>query len=138
MSDDMTFCYNYKCINKSCDRHPTHIQQPEFPHSFSLFEDCGYWETEELLNKSAWLDKQLEQLRETGCAPKKVDNGMIKGTELEDLVGDISIAKNNLDILLYVSDRDEMIAEGYVKEKLYKAKFTIERLLDTVGVDDDD
>ena len=134
----MTFCYNYKCINKSCDRHPTHIQQPEFPHSFSLFEDCGYWETEELLNKSAWLDKQLEQLRETGCAPKKVDNGMIKGTELEDLVDNLTVAKKYIEAVLYVSDRDRMIAEGYAVEKLNTAKYLIDYILKKFGDDEDE
>lgn len=44
MSDDITFCFNDKCKNKKCMRHPDNIIQKWHDHSFALFEDCKYWD----------------------------------------------------------------------------------------------
>ena len=44
MSDDITFCFNDKCKNKKCMRHPDNTIQKWHDHSFALFEDCKYWD----------------------------------------------------------------------------------------------
>lgn len=43
MSDDITFCFNDKCKNKECFRHPSNITQLWRDHSFANFEECEHW-----------------------------------------------------------------------------------------------
>lgn len=47
MSDDITFCYNTKCKNKKCERHPVNILIPYREHSFAFFKECEYWNVPE-------------------------------------------------------------------------------------------
>ena len=36
-NDDITFCAS-ECDNTKCRRHPTHIREPQYPHSFAYFK----------------------------------------------------------------------------------------------------
>jgi hypothetical protein len=38
MMQDYSFCAS-ECDNKECFRHPSNIEQPRFPHSFSEFKN---------------------------------------------------------------------------------------------------
>lgn len=40
-SEDITFCFNYKCNIKKCIRNPKRIKLP-IPHSFAYLEDTEY------------------------------------------------------------------------------------------------
>lgn len=57
---------------------------------------------------------------------------MIDGKELENLVGELKVVKATIDALLYVSERDGMIAEGYVYEKLELAHSGIGYLMNKI------
>ena len=56
MSDDITFCYNTSCKNKTCIRHAANIKIPYRPHSFWFFYDCEYWDQPKLYYTTAQED----------------------------------------------------------------------------------
>ena len=39
--DDITFCGN-KCSEDGCFRHPSHIKNPQYPQTYSLFYGTDY------------------------------------------------------------------------------------------------
>lgn len=56
VSDDITFCANKECKDKSCYRNPKHIMHDDIPHSFAMFTECEKWD-----DKGAeWLTKQMD------------------------------------------------------------------------------
>ena len=48
MSEDITYCYNSKCKNTECKRHPSNIKVHYIPHSFGFFKDCEHWDLPEV------------------------------------------------------------------------------------------
>ena len=44
MSEDKTYCYNFKCKNKKCERHSDNIKVHYILHSFAFFTSCKYWD----------------------------------------------------------------------------------------------
>ena len=47
MSEDMTYCYNFECKNRKCERHSSHIKVHYIPHNFGFFKDCVWWDLPE-------------------------------------------------------------------------------------------
>lgn len=65
-SDDITFCANKKCKDKSCYRNPKNIKHRGIPHSFSMFIQCEKWSDD----GAEWL---MEQCPEWVDMDKKED-----------------------------------------------------------------
>ena len=61
---------------------------------------------------------------------------MIEGKELENLVGELKVVEATINALIYVSERDGMIAEGYIYEKLSLAHLGIGYLMNKIYDDD--
>ena len=57
MTEDITFCANKKCRNKSCKRNMKNAKSINRPHSFSLFTQCPNWSDE----GGKWLADQIDE-----------------------------------------------------------------------------
>lgn len=56
-SDDITFCANKNCEDRSCYRNPKNIKHDDILLSFAMFTDCEKWN-----DKGAeWLTKQMDK-----------------------------------------------------------------------------
>lgn len=56
MSEDITYCFHYKCTNKKCERHPSNIKEYGIPHSYAFFDNCERWNTSgQQINK--WFER---------------------------------------------------------------------------------
>ena len=60
MSEDITYCYNFKCKNMKCDRHGSNIQQHYIPHNFGFFKTCEHWDLPEMYFSTS-VDMRGEQ-----------------------------------------------------------------------------
>lgn len=56
MSEDITFCANFNCLDKTCKRNHKNIKLP-IPHAFSCFEQCEKWDED----GAAWMKKKMEE-----------------------------------------------------------------------------
>ena len=58
MSDDITFCFNTHCGNKTCERNPKNIRIPYRPHSYGFYKDCEYWDVPDTYSVAQTTDEQ--------------------------------------------------------------------------------
>lgn len=59
MSEDITFCANSKCDDKSCKRNMKKIKL-SIPHAFAPFTQCEKWD----VAGGEWLMKKIKESEE--------------------------------------------------------------------------